>query len=177
MVKAEELTVLVVDDEEDVREYLGDILEDHGFNVVKASDGVEALAAVEKEPPDFISLDLVMPNKSGIKFLHELRHHKAWAKIPVMIVTAHAHDELGGTDLQGALAIESLSGPKSYLEKPVQPADYVRAIREHLRVDEGGEPTTDSASERMRDEIGRMLDNADEKTLNELLKTLKRRST
>lgn len=44
--------------------------------------------------PDFISLDLVMPKKSGIKFLYELRHNKEWVNIPVGLVTAHAHDKL-----------------------------------------------------------------------------------
>ena len=177
MVRADELTVMVVDDEEDVREYLGDILEDNGFRVVKACDGVDALEKLAAEPPDFISLDLVMPNKSGIKFLREVRRNRTWAKIPVMIVTAHAHDDLGSEDLQGALAIESLSGPKGYLEKPVEPEDYVRAVRDHLGVDEAGGGDPVRRSDRLRDEIGRLAKGADEKTLSDLLKILKTRGS
>ncbi len=92
MTKPEEKTVLVVDDEEDVREFLSTVLEDAGFNVVTAADGVEALERIKEKVPDFISLDLVMPKKSGIKFLYELRHNKEWIKIPVVIVTHEARE-------------------------------------------------------------------------------------
>ncbi len=67
----EDKTVLVVDDEEDVREYLEAILEDAGFRVETAVDGEDGLAKVQVNPPDLVSLDLVMPKKSGIKFLYD----------------------------------------------------------------------------------------------------------
>ena len=76
MIKPEDKTILVVDDEPDVRTYLTMVLQDAGFNVMSASDGNEALAMVNEQKPDFISLDLVMPNKSGIRFYHELRKKK-----------------------------------------------------------------------------------------------------
>lgn len=174
MVKPEELTVLVVDDEEDVREYLGDILEDAGFAVLKACDGVAALEAIKRRRPDFISLDLVMPHKSGIKLLYELRHHKEWARIPVMIVTAHAHDELGSNDLESALTSKNLSGPRVYLEKPVEPEDYIRAVRENLGVEEL-EVVAAPRAEQTREEVARLLKTADDGTLRDLLKLLKKR--
>ena len=74
MSRAEDKTILVVDDEEDVRDYFADILTDVGFNVVTAADGEQALDRLREKRPDFISLDLVMPKKSGIRFLYELRH-------------------------------------------------------------------------------------------------------
>ena len=61
--RPEDLTVLVVDDEPDVAFYLGSVLEDAGLNVVFAHDGDEALSAIRRQPPDLISLDLVMPRK------------------------------------------------------------------------------------------------------------------
>src|SRR5579872_43634 len=57
--------VLVVDDEPDVRDYLQAALEDAGFLVVTAGNGLEALDAIRRQPPDLISLDLVMPHHSG----------------------------------------------------------------------------------------------------------------
>jgi DNA-binding response OmpR family regulator len=80
MAKPEDKTILVVDDEEDVREYLSMVLEDVGFRVLTSEDGNKALEQLKKEVPDFISLDLVMPGKSGMKFLVEMRRNKAWAK-------------------------------------------------------------------------------------------------
>ena len=95
MERAEDKTILVVDDEPNVRQYLMTILQDAGFKVVTAGDGVEALEVIKRSIPDFISLDLIMPKKSGHRLLHELRRNKLWSRIPVLIVTAHAQDELG----------------------------------------------------------------------------------
>ena len=120
--------VLVVDDEADVREYLKTALEDAGFAVQTASDGLEALAAVLAAPPDLISLDLVMPRHSGAKFYHDLQKDKKLAKIPVLIVTGHARDEVGRADFEAM----TMSGPGIYLEKPVRPASYVSAVRQLL---------------------------------------------
>jgi CheY-like chemotaxis protein len=98
MLRAEDRTVLVVDDEPNVRDYLAQILRDAGFRVVTAGDGGEALEKIRAAPPDFISLDLVMPKKSGHRLLLELRRDRELARIPVLVVTAHAHDELGQGD-------------------------------------------------------------------------------
>ena len=103
MMKPEDKLILVVDDEADVRTYLTMVLEDAGFRVVSASDGNEALACIQKQKPDFISLDLVMPNKSGIRFYRELRKNRGWSDIPVVVVTAHARDELGKSDFEEIL--------------------------------------------------------------------------
>ena len=80
--------VLVVDDEPNVRDYLAQILRDAGFNVVTASDGDEALEIIHQQRPDFISLDLVMPKKSGHKLLYELRKDRQLSRIPFVVVTA-----------------------------------------------------------------------------------------
>ena len=82
MAKPHEKTILVVDDEDDVREFLSTVLEDNGFEVVTAADGTEALTRVEETSPDLISLDLVMPNKSGMRFLHDLRRRQQWRRPP-----------------------------------------------------------------------------------------------
>ena len=109
MQRAEDKTILVVDDEPNVRQYLATVLQDAGFNVVTAGDGVEALEMIQKSIPDFISLDLIMPKKSGHKLLHELRRNKQWSRIPVLIVTAHAQDELGKADLQDLLDAKAMA--------------------------------------------------------------------
>ena len=90
--------ILVVDDEKDVREFLKMALLEAGFEVVLAEDGNVALEKIKKEIPDLISLDLVMPHKSGAKLHRELSKHKEWSKIPVLIVTGHGRDDLGKAD-------------------------------------------------------------------------------
>jgi CheY-like chemotaxis protein len=135
MASPEEKTVLVVDDEPDIVMYLSTALEDAGFNVITAGDGQEALEIVANKVPDFISLDLVMPRKSGIKFFHELRRNREWTRIPVMVVTGHARDEKGSKDLNEILSEKTMSGPGLYLEKPVKAAEFVRAVAEALDVE------------------------------------------
>jgi CheY-like chemotaxis protein len=76
-----------------------------------------AMEMIRRAPTDFISLDLVMPKKSGHKLLHELRKDRQLSRIPVLIVTAHAQDELGAGDLQDIMDNRVISGPGVYLEK------------------------------------------------------------
>lgn len=167
-----EKTILVVDDEDDVREYFADILRDAGFNVMTAADGEEALDQVRQHRPDFISLDLVMPRKSGIKFLYELRHNKEWAGIPVVIVTAHAHDKLGEKDLKDIFRNKSFQGPRFYLEKPIDEEMYVRMVCENVGV-AFEEPDGAEKTEKQKSEIEELLKDADPDTVAEILKRLK----
>ena len=111
MTRPEDKTVLIVDDEPNVRDYLAQILRDAGFGVVTAGDGDEALEIIRENPPDFISLDLVMPRKSGHKLLYELKRDRKLARIPVIIVTAHAEDDLGRGDLEDLMENKVVSGP------------------------------------------------------------------
>lgn len=174
MPKPEDKTVLVVDDEEDVRDYLSMTLEDAGFNVVTATNGNEALERIEEQVPDFISLDLVMPEKSGIKLLHELRRRREWASIPFVIVTAHARDDLGKGDLESILSDRVFSGPKVYLEKPVTPERYVGFICEQLGVEhEAEEPG--GGPEALRGELRRLIDSADPDELARAMQLLKKK--
>lgn len=162
-------TILVVDDEADVRAFLSAALGEAGFAVVTAADGDEALALVKTSPPDLISLDLVMPKKSGVKFHRELIKNKEWAKIPVLIVTGHARDDLGKSDLREL----TMQGPGIYLEKPVKPHSYIAAIKKLLCLE-----VTDSESESaemvaMQSELKRLVDNADSTTLQKIQEILK----
>jgi len=170
-------TVLVVDDEEDVREFLVAILEDAGFNVESAIDGEDALAKVRENPPDLVSLDLVMPRKSGIKFLYEMKHHKEWERIPVIIVTAHAHDDLGKKDFDDALAGKGLVAPGGYLEKPVQPETYVRMVCSSMGITQKRPEAGSEPESKMRDQLESLLGEADADQLAEMLKVLGRRGS
>jgi CheY-like chemotaxis protein len=170
MVRAQDKTVLVVDDEPNVRDYLAQILLDAGFNVITAGDGSEALDIIQRDPPDFISLDLVMPRKSGHKLLYELRKDRHLSKIPVLIVTAHAQDELGEGDLRDIMDRRVLSGPGVYLEKPVKPLTYVRAVQRAL-----GIPETPMDRDRisLQEELQKALPDAEPHALRRALEALK----
>lgn len=173
MIKPEDKTILVVDDEPDVLTFLTMVLEDAGFNVMTATDGNEALDQVKKQKPDFISLDLVMPNKSGIRFYHELRKNKEWSDIPVIIVTAHARDELGKSDLEEILSGKTFSGRQVYLEKPVKPEGFVRMVKRELGMDVEEPP--EENQETVRQELESLIDKADPSVLKKILQELKKK--
>jgi CheY-like chemotaxis protein len=120
--------ILVVDDEAHVRSYLKAILVDEGFRVATATDGIDALEKIKDEKPDLISLDLVMPKRSGMKFYKDLQTNPDWRGIPTLIVTGHARDDLGREDFQEL----TVSGPGFYLEKPVKPRHYIEAVKKML---------------------------------------------
>ena len=174
MAQARDKTILVVDDEPDVREYLKTVLEDADFKVLTAGDGVEALEVIRRERPDFISLDLIMPRKSGHKLLYELKKDKDLSRIPVLIVTAHARDELGKESLDDLLSSRVMSGPGTYLEKPVNPLSYVRSIQRALGIEES-EEAQDRLS--LKDELQQQLQGADADALRQALEALKKGSS
>jgi DNA-binding NtrC family response regulator len=157
MAEARDKTILVVDDEPDVREYLRTVLEDAEFNVVTAGDGEEALEVIQRERPDFISLDLIMPKKSGHKLLYEL----------------NARDEMGKDSLEDILSSSVMSGPGTYLEKPVNPLSYVRSIQRALGLEESKE-AEDKLS--LRDELQQELQGAGADALRDALQALKKGS-
>ena len=173
MERPEDKTILIVDDEPDVRSYMQMILEDADFKVVTAGDGLEALELIRQQRPDFISLDLLMPRMSGHKLLYELKRDRHLANIPVLIVTAHAQDELGKGDLQDLLDNRMMSGPGTYLEKPVNPNSYVRSIQRALGLEVS--PRTEEKLN-LKKELQKDLQGASPEALREALAALRKAS-
>lgn len=170
MARPEDMRVLIVEDEPDVQFFLQAILEDAGFQVLTAGDGEQALEMIRAHKPDFISLDLVLPKKSGHKLLKELRHDHELAKIPVLIVTAHARDDLGQPMMENIFGSTALLGPGLYLEKPVNPRRYVECVCKALGVDIPEATQPDVA---VRDELRDMIRTADMDTLHRMMDALK----
>ncbi|CAA9581878.1 MAG: hypothetical protein AVDCRST_MAG19-4107 [uncultured Thermomicrobiales bacterium] len=110
-------TILVVDDEPAIRDLIEDVLRDEGHAVRGASDGLAALAEVERDPPDLIVCDLMMPRLDGRSLVARLR--EAGAGVPVLIVSA-APRAAAGLAVSGVLA------------KPFDLGDLVTAVERAL---------------------------------------------
>ncbi len=119
----EDQKVLVVDDNQDVRDLVVHFLSADGFHVYSASNGDEALAILKTNPVNLVLLDVMMPGKSGLEVLTEIRtgSNKAIHNIPVMMITAKSTTE----DIDIALA----TGATSYVIKPFR----ATTIREKVR--------------------------------------------
>lgn len=112
--------LLVADDSETVLLMLRRRLEMEGYEVETATDGVEALDHVRREEPDLILLDAMMPNKSGVEALEELR--ASGSKVPVLIISAHL-------DAQEPERMKKL-GADAVVPKPFEWEELISRIEE-----------------------------------------------
>jgi Fe-S oxidoreductase len=124
--------ILVIDDEPDVRLYLGKIFKDQGCQVMEAPDANQGLRAIKAEKPDLITLDLILPYMTGEKLYWELRKDEKTAKLPVVVVSGYAAVESPRIDFFGFLTEKNLPPPDGFLEKPVDPEKLVEIVREVL---------------------------------------------
>ena len=113
--------VLVVDDADAIRELIAVNLELEGYDVDQAADGEDALAAVARQRPDVITLDVMMPRLDGFATIERLRRDPATANIPVVLVTGRAS--------AAALARGEELGVDGYLTKPYEPAELLATIQ------------------------------------------------
>jgi len=158
--------ILIVDDEPDIRNFLSACIEDAGFLVDTARDGIEALEKVAADPPDLITLDLMMPRRSGVRIIREFQKNEQWAKIPVILITAHARGEFGSDEIKALSAFTANMRPRYTIEKPVTPEKIVRAICDILEIPKTHGQETEKASE--KDIIMEMINKASPDTLKQI---------
>lgn len=115
---------LIIEDNENNMELLTFILEAHGFQTLRAETGLKGLEVAEAEHPDFILLDIQLPDILGFEVVARLRRNAACAKIPVIAVTSYA---MAG-DRERLLA----AGCDGYIEKPIDPMQFVEQINKVL---------------------------------------------
>jgi len=119
--------ILIVDDEQDIRTYLSTLLEDQGYATVPAKDGVEAMQQVQAEIPDLITLDISMPEKSGVKFFRDLKSDERWKKIPVIIVTGVSEDFKKFISSR-----QQVPTPEGFVPKPINQEEILTIVKKLL---------------------------------------------
>jgi DNA-binding response OmpR family regulator len=120
-------TILVVDDEERLRELLRGYLAQAGFKVLQAADGPQALALVRAHNPDLLVLDLMLPGLDGLEVCRQLR---TFSDAYVLMLTARAEE------IDRVVGLEV--GADDYLTKPFSPRELVARVRAMLRRPRGG---------------------------------------
>jgi DNA-binding response OmpR family regulator len=117
-------TVLVAEDDADIRELVAYKLHEAGHQVVGVADGLAAVAAARAEAPDVAIVDVSMPGLSGIQVCSALREHPATAGIPVILLSARAHADDSETGLR--------AGAVDYVTKPFSPRELVQRVESLL---------------------------------------------
>jgi len=136
-------TVMVVEDEADIRELLRYNLEREGFAVEEAGEGAEALKMIERRVPELLILDLMLPGMPGLEICRKLRGAPATASLPILILTAK------GEEVDRVLGLEM--GADDYVVKPFSPRELLARIKGLLRrAHAAAEPQADGIYERGR---------------------------
>jgi CheY-like chemotaxis protein len=127
----EKKNILIIDDQPDERVYLAVLLADNGYITAMAENGNDGLEKAEANPPDLITLDITMPEKSGVKFYREIRKHPELCDIPVVVVTGVTG--LGGNPDEFRRFLSSRKNvppPDGFISKPVEQEKLLAVIRE-----------------------------------------------
>ena len=117
-------TILIADDEEDLRTLVEITLEDPQYRIVTADDGERALECIHRDLPDVVILDWMMPKLSGVEVLKKLRQDPRTSTMPVVLLTAR--DDLANQDEVRTLAVFA------YLVKPFSPLELLKKVQEAL---------------------------------------------
>jgi len=116
--------ILVIEDTEDNRQIVRDLLESAGYALIEALDGLEGVAAAEREHPDLILMDIQLPGIDGYEATRRIRAVAALAAVPIIAVTSYA--------LSGDEAKTRAAGCDGYVAKPFSPRQLLAKIREFL---------------------------------------------
>ena len=116
--------ILIIDDEKDMRVYLEALFRKAGYETEAAADGDEGLWLAEAHCPDLITLDVLMPKKSGVKAYRGLRVSQKTSSIPIIVLTGLARSE----DFFGDL--DELPRPEAVVEKPIEREAFLEKVEE-----------------------------------------------
>jgi two-component system KDP operon response regulator KdpE len=117
-----ESTVLLIEDEPEIRRFLRNSLPHHGYRLFEAESGQTGLAQAQARNPDLILLDLGLPDMDGLEVIRKIRE---WARIPIIVLSARGHEQVKVTALD--------SGADDYITKPFGIEELLARLRTALR--------------------------------------------
>ena len=124
--------ILIVDDEPDVLDYLTALFEDNGYEVISATSGKEAFKLARSVKPALITLDITMPDQTGVRTYLNLKNEPDLENIPIIVITATVNSEQGFLGL-----LDGLPGPEGFFNKPINIKELLKRT-ESLTTDSGG---------------------------------------
>lgn len=120
-------TILIVDDEPDVTAYLRAFFEDNGFRTLTAANGKDGFETAKAKRPDLITLDITMPEESGVRMFRDLQAEPATVAIPVVMITGVSADFKKFIETR-----RQVHPPEAYFEKPIDRDALLAKVNEIL---------------------------------------------
>jgi two-component system cell cycle response regulator DivK len=117
--------ILIIEDHEDNRRILRDLLTNKGYDVIEADNGIDGVNSAQAFRPDLILMDIQLPGVDGHEATRRIKANSVTGKIPIIVVTSYA---LSGDEVK---AFEA--GCDAYVPKPFRPGEILAKIRDYLR--------------------------------------------
>ena len=124
---SDNLKILVVDDESDAVNYLTAIFQDNGYDTITANDGKQALEIARSQMPALITLDLSMPEESGVRAYRNIKSDPSLKQIPVIIITA-----VGDSMKKFIDKLKVIPEPEGFMSKPINPDELLKMTADIL---------------------------------------------
>ncbi len=124
---SEKKKILVVEDESDVSTYLTTLFEDNGYDTITAEDGVKGLDMAKAEKPDLITLDIAMPEQSGVRTYRQYKTEPETKDIPVIIITG-----IGESMETYLKKLSGFADPEGFMSKPIDRDDLLKMVSDLL---------------------------------------------
>ena len=125
-------TILIVEDEPDETSYLKALFEDNGFQVITAANGREGFEKAKSQRPELVTLDISMPEESGVRMFRDLQEDPVTSSIPVIIITGISHEFKRFIETR-----KHVRPPAGYFDKPPDRAQLLAKVSEVLAVPVG----------------------------------------
>lgn len=122
-------TIMIIDDEEDIRTYLMAVLEDGGFQTCTVNEEENVVEALQREQPDLVLLDIMMPRRSGISIFRDLRTTTGVEHVPVALISGieKATGFFNG-EIKDLLDGTEVKPPDGFIEKPIQIQQLLKVV-------------------------------------------------
>ncbi|KMY66611.1 chemotaxis protein CheY [Desulfocarbo indianensis] len=126
-------TILVVDDEMDIRTFISTLLESNGYKLRLAENGEQGMQKLKDEKPDLVTLDVMMPKESGIKMYRDIKTNPEYQDIPVLIISGLAKKTfLHSQKVLDKFKNQQVPAPDGYIEKPPEPEELMAEVKRLL---------------------------------------------